>query len=584
MYRYDTIDRQMVAERVAQYRDQLQRYLQGQLSDDEFLPLRLQNGLYRERYSPMLRVAIPYGLLSADQLRALATVAERWDRGYGHFTTRQNVQFHWISLETSGEILAFLAGHDLHAIQTSGNCIRNITTDALAGVAADERVDPRPWCELLRQWASFHPEFAFLPRKFKIAVNGAAEDRAEIRAHDIGIDLFPTADPLAPEIDIYVGGGLGRTPIVGKRLFERIPAAELLPTLEAILRVYNRFGRRDNKYKARIKILVETLGIDAFRRHVVEARALGEKVAAAYRIGWREEIARLAAHFAEDDARAARVATRWQSVASLSFVDAGEARSFSRWRERNVLPHRVPGFVAVALVTKRGNRAPGDVTAAEMRAIADWSERYADGEIRVTHEQNLVLGWVPEAALLPLWREARALGFGRPTFRLASDVISCPGGDYCALANARSLPIAQAVIERLDKKPELVAALGRVAINLSGCMNACGHHHLGAIGVLGVDKKGEEWFQITLGGEGGNDLRLGQVIGPSLPAAEVAAAIERLLETYGSLCRSGERFADTVARVGLEPFKRAVYGAEAFPPRVAITGATPLEEHAHVVA
>ncbi|GAB6079642.1 nitrite/sulfite reductase [Hydrogenophilus hirschii] len=579
MYRYDTYDRQLVAERVAQYRDQLARYLSGALRDEEFLPLRLQNGLYIQRHAPMLRVAIPYGLLSADQLRALATVAERWDRGYGHFTTRQNIQFNWVRLEETAEILAFLAEHDLHAIQTSGNCIRNITTDALAGVAADERVDPRPWCEFIRQWATFHPEFAFLPRKFKIAVNGAKEDRAAIRAHDIGLDLYPTDDPLAPEFDVYVGGGLGRTPMVGQRLYARVPAAELIPTLEAILRVYNRFGRRDNKYKARIKILLQALGVEAFRAAVDAERVRGDTVVAAYRDGWRHEVARIAAHFAEDDERAARTASKWRAEqAQPTLRDAGEERAFARWRSRNVLPHRVLGFVAVALVTKRHERAPGDVTAEEMRAIADWSERYADGEIRVTHEQNLVLAWVPEAALPALWREVRALGFGRPTFRLATDVISCPGGDYCALANARSIPVAQAVIAQLDRDPKRLAALGKVAINLSGCMNACGHHHLGAIGVLGVDKKGEEWYQITIGGQEGNDLRLGQVIGPSVRAEAVAPAIERLLDTYLALRRPEERFAETVARVGVEPFKTAVYGGE--------SGVSPQQnqEHDHVVA
>jgi sulfite reductase (NADPH) hemoprotein beta-component len=558
MYRFDAFDRQLVRERVAQFRDQLQRYLAGALSDEAFLPLRLQNGLYRERHSPMLRVAIPYGILSAQQLRALAELAERWDRGFGHFTTRQNVQFHWVKIEDSADILAFLAEHDLHAIQTSGNCIRNITTDALAGIAADERVDPRPWCEFLRQWAAFHPEFAFLPRKFKIAVNGAKEDRAAIRAHDIGIDLWPTSDPLAPEVDLYVGGGLGRTPVIGQRLFARLPAAQLMPTLEAILRVYNRWGRRDNKYKARIKILVQSMGVEAFRAAVLAERARGQEDEAARWQGWRGELARIANHFAEDDRRAESMAAVWLHREPTP-LSADEVAAFARWRAQNVLPHRVPGFAAVVLVTKRHQHAPGDVTADEMRAIAQWSERFSDGEIRVTHRQNLVLGWVPEQALPLLWREARALGFGRPIFRLASDVIACPGGDYCALANARSIPVAQAVIERLGQANLRATEAVPVAINISGCVNACGHHHLGDIGVLGVDKKGQEWFQVTLGGQEGIDLRFGKVLGPALPAAAVAPAIERLLTTYHHWRRRGESLAETVARVGEGPFRQALY-------------------------
>ncbi len=572
MYRYDRYDHALVQERVALYRDQLRRFLAGELSEDEFRPLRLQNGIYVERHAPMMRVAIPYGLLRAEQLRALASVAERWDRGYGHLTTRQNLQFNWLRMEDTADVLAFLAEHEMHAIQTSGNGIRNLTTDALAGIAPDERLDPRPWCEFLRQWAAVHPEFAFLPRKFKIAINAAEEDRAAIRAHDIGLELFPTDDPLAPEVDVYVGGGLGRTPMVGVRLLERVPAERLLPTLEAILRVYNRYGRRDNLYKARIKILVQALGAEAFRAEVLAERDAILAAGNPYAEGWREELARIAAHFAADDDRA-RAAKRpgLANHGAESALTPAEREAFARWRARNVRAQRQEGFYAVVLVTKCPERAPGDVTAAQMRAIADWAEGYGDGEIRVTHEQNLVLGWVPEAALVALWQQVRRLGLGRPSFRLAADVVACPGGDYCALANARSIPVARALMAQLTW--DELEALGALEVNVSGCMNACGHHHIGAIGLLGVDKNGEEWFQITLGGRQGNELRIGQIIGPSLPAAAVPAAVRRLLQCYLTLRQEGESFLHTLARVGLAPFKGAVYGSA--------TGTGPLKETAY---
>ncbi len=552
MYRYDSWDQALVQARVAQYRDQLRRFLAGELGEDEFRPLRLQNGLYVQRHAPMLRVAIPYGLLEARQLRMLADIARRYDRGYGHFTTRQNLQFNWIRLEDTADILERLAEVGLHAIQTSGNCIRNLTTDPFAGAAPDERVDPRPWCELIRQWSSFHPEFAFLPRKFKIAVHGAEEDRVLVRAHDIGLELLPGDDPLLPRVRVFVGGGLGRTPILGKLLYDDVPAEELFTVLEAILHVYNRHGRRDNLYKARVKILVQAIGVDAFRAEVdayrAELTARGESL-----LLTREEIERVAAHF--DDLR--RVRARQTEPPTVAALSADEWPAFTRWRQRNVHLQRQPGYALVVLITKRAASAPGDVSAEEMEAIADWAERYGDGEIRVTHEQNLALAWVREETLPGLWREARALGFGHPSFRLAHDLISCPGGDYCALANARSIPVAQALLAEFAEAE--LEDIGPLSINVSGCMNACGHHHVGHIGVLGVDKNGEEWFQVTIGGRQGNDTRLGKVIGPAFRAEDMPRVARTLVETYRALRAPGETFLDTLDRLGPAPFKEAVY-------------------------
>ena len=552
MYRYDSWDQAMVQARVAQYRDQLRRFLAGELGEDEFRPLRLQNGLYVQRHAPMLRVAIPYGLLEARQLRALADIARRYDRGYGHFTTRQNLQFNWIRLEDTADILERLAEVGLHAIQTSGNCIRNLTTDPFAGAAPDERVDPRPWCELIRQWSSFHPEFAFLPRKFKIAVHGAEEDRVLVRAHDIGLELLPGDDPLLPRVRVFVGGGLGRTPILGKLLYDEVPAEELFTVLEAILHVYNRHGRRDNLYKARIKILVQAIGVDAFRAEVDAYRAELAAQGEALRLT-REEVERVAVHF--DDLR--RVRARQTEPPAVAPLGADEWPAFTRWRQRNVHLQRQPGYALVVLTTKRATSAPGDVSATEMEAIADWAERYGDGEIRVTHEQNLALAWVREETLPGLWREARALGFGHPSFRLAHDLISCPGGDYCALANARSIPVAQALLAEFAEAE--LEDIGPLSINVSGCMNACGHHHVGHIGVLGVDKNGEEWFQVTIGGRQGNDTRLGKVIGPAFRAEDMPRVARTLVETYRARRAPGETFLDTLDRLGPAPFKEAVY-------------------------
>ncbi len=549
MYVYDEYDQRIVEDRVKQFRDQTRRYLAGELTGEEFRPLRLQNGLYIQRYAPMLRIAVPYGLLSSRQLRKLAQIARDYDKGYAHISTRQNVQFNWPELEDVPEILAELATVQMHAIQTSGNCIRNTTTDQFAGVARDELVDPRPWCEIIRQWSTFHPEFAHLPRKFKIAVNGAVSDRAAIEVHDIGLEAVKNE---AGELGfrVSVGGGLGRTPIVGSFINEFLPWQHLLGYLEAILRVYNRYGRRDNKYKARIKILVKALGIEAFAREVEEEwQHLRDGPAQLT----AEECQRVAERF---------VLPRYLPPAGGELA-YGSARAvdpaFARWASRNVQAHKVPGYASVVLSTKPGASAPpGDVTAEQMERVADWAERYGFGEIRVAHEQNLVLPDVRLENLHALWREACAAGLGTPNQGLLSDIIACPGGDYCALANAKSIPIAQGIQQRFEDLDHL-HDIGELSLNISGCMNACGHHHIGNIGILGVDKNGSEWYQVTLGGAQGKDSALGKVIGPSFSAAEVPAVIERIVETFTDLRVGPERFIDTFNRVGLEPFKARVY-------------------------
>ncbi|CAH0211487.1 Sulfite reductase [ferredoxin] [Pseudomonas sp. Bi70] len=549
MYHYDEYDHALVRERVAQFRDQVQRRLSGELSEEEFLPLRLQNGLYLQKHAYMLRVAIPYGTLSARQLRTLASIARDYDRDYGHFTTRQNIQFNWIELERVPDILERLAEVEMHAIQTSGNCVRNITTEAFAGVADDELLDPRPLAEILRQWSTVNPEFLFLPRKFKIALCAAEEDRAAVPMHDVGLYLYRDA---AGELlaRVMVGGGLGRTPILSQVIRDGLPWQHLLSYVEAILRVYNRHGRRDNKYKARIKILVKALGIEAFAREV-EAEWQHIKDGPAELTD--AEYQRVAATFAPPP-YAALADTDLDFGTAL----AGDA-GFARWVSRNVQPHKVPGYSSVVLSTKPGaSLPPGDVTSAQMDAVAGLAERYGFGEIRVAHEQNLVLPDVRKTDLYALWQQAVSVGLGSANIGLLTDVIACPGGDYCALANAKSIPIAQAIQQRFEDA-EALHALGDISLNISGCMNACGHHHIGNIGILGVDKNGSEWYQVTIGGAQGKASALGKVIGPSFSAAEVPEVIERLVETFDEQRQGDERFIDTVQRVGIEPFKARVY-------------------------
>jgi sulfite reductase (NADPH) hemoprotein beta-component len=560
MYQYDQYDQQIVDERVAQFRDQTRRYLAGELSDDEFRPLRLQNGLYIQRHAPMLRIAIPYGLLSSRQLRKLAHIARTYDKGYGHFTTRQNIQFNWPALESVPEILAELATVQMHAIQTSGSCIRNITSDPFAGVAGDEHTDPRPWAEVLRQWSTFHPEFAYLPRKFKIAINGAREDRAAIQVHDIGLDLVRDANG---EIGfrVLVGGGLGRTPIIGEEIAAFVPWPHILTYCEAILRVYNRYGRRDNLFKARIKILVKALGVDAFRAQV-EAEWAHLKDGPSTLT--TDELARVASHFVDPD---------YEHLPAEDFAyrqHLAEDKAFAAWVKRNVRAHKRPGYAIVTLSTKHRDVAPGDVTAEQMEHIADWADRFSFGELRVTHEQNLVLADVRRADLYALWREARAAGLATPNIGLLSDIISCPGGDFCNLANAKSIPIANAIQARFDDLDYLYD-IGDIELNISGCMNACGHHHVGHIGILGVDKNGDEFYQVTIGGAQGNDAALGKVIGPSFAAAEMPDVVAQLIETYLAHRHADERFIDTVRRIGIEPFKARVY-AERQPQRKVANG------------
>ena len=550
MYRYDSFDTAIVAQRVAQFRDQTHRFLAGALTEDEFRPLRLQNGLYIQKHAPMLRVAIPYGLLSSVQLRVLAQIARQYDRGYGHFTTRQNIQFNWPNLADVPEILALLATVEMHAIQTSGNCIRNTTSDPYAGVAADEIVDPRPWCELIRQWSTLHPEFAFLPRKFKIAVTGATADRAAVLVHDIGAQAIRDADGNVG-FRIIVGGGQGRTPMIGKVIREYLPAAELLNYFDAILRIYNRHGRRDNKYKARIKILVKEMTPAEFTRQVEDE---WETLRNGPGTVPREEIARLGAHFIDPSYR------EFQRDSIAYRAALADSRPFSRWASRNVRPHKRKGYAIVTLSLKRTGTPPGDATGAEMDAIADLADRFSYGEVRVTHEQNLVFADVLQNDLHALWVQLKALGFATPNIGLLTDIVCCPGGDFCSLANAKSIPIAEAIQRRFDDL-DYLHDLGDLELNMSGCMNACGHHHVGNIGILGVDKNGDEWYQVSLGGAQGNDASLGKVIGPSFAAAEVPEVIVQLVDVYVEHRHDDERFIDTVRRIGLDPFKERVYAA-----------------------
>ena len=555
MYAYTDFDRQFVHARAAQFRDQLQRHLAGDLPDDDFKALRLQNGWYVQRHAPMLRVAVPYGELNSTQLHTLAQIAREYDRDYGHFTTRQNLQYNWIPLTQAADVMDRLAAVDMHGIQTSGNCIRNITSDALAGVAADEIVDPRPYAEVMRQWSTLHPEFAFLPRKFKIAVSGATEDRAAIAWHDVGLQLKKNA---AGEVgfQVLVGGGMGRTPIIGTEIRAFLPWAQILCFLEAIVRVYNRYGRRDNAYKARIKILVKAEGQKYFDAVETEfQRILTEDVGAGTQLIPQAEFDRIAACFA----RPAGVVAESATVA-VAAVTVAAPLPYQRWLQRNVHAHQVAGYRAVTLSLKRAGLPPGDATADQMDTAATLASGFSHGELRVTHDQNLLLPWVREADLPTLFEAARAAGFATPNIGLLTDMINCPGGDFCALANARSIPVAAAITERFEDLDEL-HDIGDIDLHISGCINSCGHHHSGHIGILGVDKDGSEWYQVSLGGSDGStisgDSAAGKVIGPSFAAEEVPDVIEAVITTYRAMRQPGERFIHTVGRIGIAPFKAA---------------------------
>jgi sulfite reductase (NADPH) hemoprotein beta-component len=553
MYRYDAFDQTLVDERVAQFRDQTQRFLAGQLSDDEFKTLRLRNGLYIQRFAPMLRISIPYGLLSSAQLRMLAHIARTYDKGYGHFTTRQNIQFNWPELARVPDILADLASVQMHAIQTSGNCIRNFTSDHLAGVARDELVDPRPYCEITRQWATFHPEFNWLPRKFKFAFSSSTSDRAATRVHDVGVHIVRNA---AGEIGytFYAGGGLGRTPIIGVKIRDFVPELDLLSYSEAILRVYNRLGRRDNMYKARIKILVKETGPEKFAELVEAEWAQIKDGELKLQPG---DIERIKAHFAPHpyDPDAASDTSYTAQLATDS--------AFAAWAKRNLKPHRVDGNQAVFLSLKAKDVAPGDIDAAQLDAVAELADRYAFGEVRATHNQNLVLADVQQKDLYPLWQALRALNLATPNIGLLTDVICCPGLDFCSLSNASSIAVADEIFERFESLDDQ-HDIGPVKLNMSGCMNGCGHHSVGHIGILGVDKKGEEWYQITLGGSSENDASLGDRTGPSVARDRIADAVQNLIQTYlEQRLSEDESFLACYRRVGMAPYKARLYAPEA---------------------
>jgi sulfite reductase (NADPH) hemoprotein beta-component len=544
MYQYDQLDQAFVDQRVSEFRDQTRRFLAGELSEDEFKALRLRNGLYIQRHAPMLRIAIPYGLLSSPQLRKLGEIARRYDRGVGHFTTRQNLQLNWPKLEDVPDILEHLATVQMHAIQTSGNCIRNVTADHLAGIALDEVDDPRPYCEIIRQWANLHPEFNYLPRKFKIAVTGSPEDRAASEVHDIGLHLRRDEQGNIG-FQVLVGGGLGRMPMIGQVVREFLPLPDLLSYLDAILRVYNRYGRRDNIHRARIKVLVKSVGIDKFRDQVEAewqaARELAPRLEAA-------EVERIRSFFNPPAYR------------SLPNIDAAAGREpqFQAWYRYNTRAHRVAGYRAVFVSLKAHGQNPGDMSTEQMEAVAALADRVSFGLIRSTHNQNLMLADVEQTELYPVWQELRRLGLAMPNIGTLTDMIACPGLDFCSLANAGTLNVAKQIQQQFDDLDYLYD-LGDIEIKMSGCMNACGHHHVGHIGILGVDKHGEEWYQITLGGSANGFTALGEVIGPSVPQAEVASTIERIVEVYRGVREDGERFIDTVRRVGLKPFKERAY-------------------------
>ena len=574
MYKYDHYDQAMVDARVEEFRDQVNRRLSGAMSEDQFKPLRLMNGLYLQLHAYMLRVAIPYGTLDSRQMRMLGSIARKYDRGYGHFTTRQNLQFNWIKLADTPDILAELATVEMHAIQTSGNCIRNISSDQYAGAAADEVTDPRPWAELLRQWSTFHPEFTYLPRKFKIAVIAAEEDRAAMRLHDIGIQLLERDGVLGAKI--FVGGGMGRTPMIAPEIKDFITADDLLSYLEACLRVYNRYGRRDNMYKARIKILIHEIGADAYREQVEAefalVKALGIDPPAA-------ELARITAMFApppfeapdpsspfvssEVETRAANGAPGARPSTSLGtngdFGSADHDPDFAVWLDQNVKPHKATGYAIVNISLKPAGGIPGDASADQIDLMADLAERYSFDELRVTHAQNIVLPHVRKADLRVVWQELREAGLAEANLDLISDIIACPGLDYCSLANARSIPVAQKIHDRFANL-ERQRDLGELKLKISGCINACGHHHAGHIGILGVDKKGTENYQLSLGGSGAEDVSIGKITGPGFDEDGIVDAVEKVTDVYLGLRTDGERFLDTYRRVGMEPFKEAIYG------------------------
>jgi sulfite reductase (NADPH) hemoprotein beta-component len=591
MYQYTKFDRQFVQARADQFRDQLTRWQAGQLPDDEFLPLRLQNGWYVQRYAPMLRVAVPYGELSSAQLRVLGTIARDFDKpddavfadaiatqdtlgpvplknggsvhskmtqGYGHFTTRQNVQYNWIPLAKAADVMDLLASVDMHGIQTSGNCIRNITSDERAGIAADEIADPRPFAEIMRQWSTLHPEFAFLPRKFKVAISGATEDRAATAWHDVGLHLIKN-DAGEMGFKVMVGGGMGRTPMLGATLREFLPWNQILNYIEAVVRAYNRFGRRDNKYKARIKILVKAEGQQFVDQVEAEYQAIVEMDGAPHTIT-QAELDRVSASFVAPVLRA--------SLGGVPTVAAADDAEFTRWLKQNVAPHQNPDLRIVTLSFKRLGQYPGDATAEQFATAAQLADQFSAGEVRVTHDQNLVLPWVQADELVAVWNAARSAGFARANIRLLTDMIACPGGDFCSLANARSLPLAEAITQRYQDLDEL-HDLGEIDLHISGCINSCGHHHSGHIGILGVDKDGKEWYQITLGGSDGSTLSgapaVGKVVGPSFSASEVPEVIEAVLTTYkAERLQQGstrETFIDTFKRVGIDPFKEAAKSA-----------------------
>ena len=546
MYKYDLLDQSLVDERVAQYKGQLTRFLNKELTEEEFRPLRLQNGLYIQRHAPMLRVAVPYGLLSSTQLNKLADISDKYDRGYGHFSTRQNIQFNWPKLEDTPQILKELATVEMHAIQTSGNCIRNITTDQFSGVTPDEIIDPRYLAEIIRQWSTFHPEFALLPRKFKIAITGSSRDRAIVQAHDIGLEIFSNEDN-EMAIKVWVGGGLGRTPILGSVIKENLSWKHILTYSEAILRVYNLYGRRDNMYKARIKILVKALGIEKFKELV-------EREWASIKDGPNtidiSEINRIKAFFSEPNYKNNKQNDLKKHVTN---------KSFSQWLSRCTHSHKKEGYRSVTLSLKSNKQAPGDATSDQMRAVASLADQYSFGEIRVSHEQNLILADVLEDKLYELWEKAKVQKLTTPNVGLLTDIICCPGGDFCSLANAKSIPIANSIQDLFDDM-DYLHDIGEINLNISGCMNACGHHHVGHIGILGVDKDGSEWYQLTLGGNQGNFASIGKVIGPSFSEEELPGVIKKIISTFIKHRHLDEIFIDCVSRIGLQPFKEEVYG------------------------
>ncbi len=550
MYVYDEYDRELIRERVAQFRGQTARFLAGKIPADVYLPLRLQNGLYIQRLAPMLRIAVPYGMLNANQLRRLAHITRHYDKGYCHITTRQNIQLNWPQLEEVPDILAELADVEMHAVQTSGNCIRNVTTDEFAGIATDEMVDPRPYCEIIRQWSTFHPEFAFLPRKFKIAVSGTAHDRAAIQFHDIGLQIVKNdADEIG--FRVYVGGGLGRTPVIGTVINEFLAEHDLLTYLDAILRVYNLDGRRDNKYKARIKILVKALGRDAFAAKVEQE---WEKIRDTQSLLTDKEIVRAKSFFTSPEYEIFDDTEEYAQLNSLR----KDHPAFSQWLDHNIARHRVPGYRAVILNLKPTGVAPGDLTSEQLDQIADISEKFSFAEVRTTHKQNIVLADVKVNQLYTLWQELEQLNLTTPTVGLLSDVICCPGGDFCSLANAKSIPVAEAIQREFDQLDYLYD-LGGIELNISGCMNACGHHHIGNIGILGVDKKGQEFYQIQLGGDSSENAALGQVLGPAFSRDEVVGVIQQICNVYIENREHGESFIDTYRRIGIAKFKERVY-------------------------